>query len=69
MTELQHMMVGMIISTIFYYIFLRKYALKQYHEIKSLKKKNKIPVGSNRPDIMNYDEFMEKKDNLEIKNN
>lgn len=59
MTELQHMMVGFALSIIFNHIFLRKYLLKQYHEIKRLKNK-KQPVGSERPDVMSFDEYTAK---------
>ncbi len=62
MTELQHMMLGCSLAAIFNQIFLRQYFLKQYREIKRLKNK-KQPVGSERPDVMSFDEYMEKREN------
>lgn len=53
-------LIGIALSLFVYYMFIRKYDLKFYKEIKKLKSgKNKIKLS---PDSMTYDEFIKEKE-------
>jgi hypothetical protein len=60
MTEFNHTFLGFILAEFVYFMFIRKYDLKFYKEIKKLKSgKNKVTLS---PDSMTYDEFIKEKD-------
>jgi hypothetical protein len=65
MTESNHIILGIILSQMFYYIFLRKYSLKIYRELKNLRNTHKKD-DINFLNIKSFDEFIKdkKKNNI-----
>lgn len=60
MTEFNHAFLGFVLAEFVYFMFIRKYDLKFYKEIKKLKSgKNKTILS---PNSMSYDEFIKTRD-------